>query len=152
MPVMTLEEYFDRYGVNLDELALAVIRRAEMLDPVRVDELLRRLRPDGEKSAAQSNLLNLVDEAQENLTLARKLRNSVTGQGGELLGTVSEISKTLMAVDKCLDGASKRFSTIYSIHSMQALEDSVKEVLQELDQDAYERFMNLFEDKLKSVR
>jgi hypothetical protein len=148
---MNLEDYFDRYGIDVDGCAVAILQHREHLDPVRRSELMRALNPD-DKSAAQSNLLNLVGEAQENLELARKLRNSITGAGGQLLGTVSEVSKTLMAVDKCLDGASKRFSTIYSIHSMQALEDSVKEVLQELDNDTYERFMTLLEDKLRNVR
>ena len=151
MPDMTLEQYFDRYGANMAELVEALVERAENLSTEQCQQLAQIFQSDS-KSAAQSNLLNLVEEAQQNLTLAKKLRESIMSKNGEILGTVGDVTKTLMAVDKCLDGASKRFSTIYSIHSMQALEDSVKETLQEMDQDTYERFMALFEDKLKDVR
>lgn len=152
---MNLEEYFDRYGVNLDELALAAIRRAEMLDPVRVEELLRRLRPEGPsggRSASQDNLLNLMEEARENLELARRLRNSVTGQGGELLGTVSEVSKVIMAADKAVDACSKRWSVVYNITTMQTLEDTVRDVMSEMDEDTSERFLAMLEDRLKGIR
>ena len=151
MPDMTLEQYFDRYGANMAELVEALVERAENLSTEQCQQLAQIFQSDS-KSAAQSNLLNLVEEAQQNLTLAKKLRESIMSKNGEILGTVGDVTKTLMAVDKCLDGASKRFSTIYSIHSMQALEDSVKETLQEMDQDTYERIMALFEDKLKDVR
>jgi hypothetical protein len=148
---MTLEEYIDRYGINLDELCSSLLQRVEYLDPNKKQVLFEVLNPEG-KSAAQSNLLNLVSEAQENLALAKKLRESVVGVDGQILGTVGDVTKTLMAVDKCLDGASKRFSTIYSIHSMQALEDAVKEAMKEMDQPLYEKFIATMEGKLRAVR
>lgn len=151
MPFMTLEEYLDRFGANLDELAIALMHRANSLDPVRVRELLRVLQPEG-KTAPQNNLLNLIDEARENLELARKLRDSVTGAGGELLGNVSEVSKVIMAVDRALESASKRFQAIYSVTSLQAVEECVKDTLAEMDEEASERFMARLESRLKSIR
>lgn len=148
---MNLEDYFDRYGIDVDGCAVAVLQHREHLDPVRRAELMRALNPD-DKSAAQNNLLNLMDEARENLDLARKLRNSVTGRGGELLGTVSEVSKVIMAADKAVDACSKRWQTVYSVTTMQAVEDCVKEVLSEMNEEASERFLAMLEERLKNIR
>lgn len=139
----------------MDELALALMHRIEYLDPVRKEELLRRLQPEGPsggRSASQDNLLNLMEEARENLELARRLRNSVTGQGGELLGTVSEVSKVIMAADKAVDACSKRWQTVFNVTTLQAVEESVKTVLEELDPTVSERFLELLEDRLKGIR
>ena len=149
---MNFEEYIERYGIDVNEVAKALLSRIDSLDNFSRNSLYQELAPGDGKSASQTNLLNLVDEAQENLALARKLRDSILGPQGELLGTVGDVTKTLMAVDKCLDGAAKRFQTIYSVHSQQAVEECVKETLQEMSQEQYERFMWLLEDKLRSVR
>jgi hypothetical protein len=149
---MDFEEYIERYGIDVNEVAKALLSRIDSLDNFSRNALYQELAPGDGKSASQTNLLNLVDEAQENLALARKLRDSIIGKQGELLGTVGDVTKTLMAVDKCLDGAAKRFQTIYSVHSQQAVEECVKETLQEMSQEQYERFMWLLEDKLRAVR
>ena len=151
MPAMTLFEYFDRYGIDLDDCAVAIMRHRDQLDPVRKAELLRVLQPE-EKSASQNNLLNLMDEARENLELARKLRNSVTGADGSLMGNVSEISKVIMAADRAVDACSKRWQTVYSVTTMQAVEDAVKTVMSEMDEDSSERFLALLESRLKNIR
>lgn len=151
MSDMTFEEYIDRFGMDMDELAVALMRRVEYLDPVRKEEILRALQPEG-RSASQDNLLNLMEEARENLELARRLRNSVTGQGGQLLGTVSEVSKVIMAADKALESASKRFQAIFSITTFRAVEECVCEVLAEMDQDTADRFLATLEERLKGIR
>lgn len=148
---MTLEEYVDRYGVNVDELAILLLRKVEYLDDLRKQELVRTLQPEG-KSAAQTQLLNLMDEASENLELARRLRDAVTTKEGTLMGTVGETAKVIMAADKAVDSAAKRWQTVYNVSTMQAVEECVKEVLEDMDQDAADRFLTLLEERLKSIR
>ena len=146
-----MDEYFERFGVQVDDCAVAIMRHREQLDPVRKAELLRVLQPE-EKSASQNNLLNLMDEARENLELARKLRNSVTGAGGELMGTVTEVSKVIMAADKAVDACSKRWQAAYNVTTMMAVEESVKEVMEGMDEEMSERFLSRLESRLKSIR
>lgn len=147
---MTFDEYADKYGVNIDELAGFLYRKLEYLSQDRRKELLDALAPDG-KSAAHINMLNLVEEASANLEVAKKLRESVIGKEG-IIGTVGDVQRALMAADRCLETSAKRFATIYSIASQQALEESVTEAMQEMDQPTYEKFMALLEDKLKGIR
>lgn len=151
MPTMNIEEYIETYGLDMDELSLALMRRLEHLDDVRRNELIARLTPESAKSAAHTNMLNLIDQAKENLDLARKLRESVV-DGDRILGTVGDVQKALLAADRCLETSAKRFSAIYSIASQQALEEAVTEVMADMNQDTYEKFMMTLEDKLKNIR
>lgn len=148
---MTLEEYADRYGVNMDELAHFLCRRLEYVDSHHKDELLKALQPDT-SSAAHSNMLNLVEEAAANMAVAKKLRESVIGKEGTILGTVGDVQKALLAADRCVETSAKRFAAIYSIASQQALEEAVTETMSGMDEDTYKVFITKLEEKLKGIR
>lgn len=151
MSFLTLQDYFDRHGVDVDQLAATLLQYSKHLTYERRAELIRALQPE-EKSAAQVNLINLAEEARKNLELARNLRDSMMGPRGSLNATPAEVSRALQAVDRVLDGASKRFSALYNQSTMQALEEAVKEAFVDLDQDTYEKFMTILEDKLRTIR
>jgi hypothetical protein len=148
---MTLEEYADKYGVNMDDLADFLSRRLEYVDGYRKEQLLKALQPD-EKSAAHSNMLNLVEEASANMEVARKLRESVIGKEGTILGTVGDVQKALLAADRCLETSAKRFAAIYSVASQQALEEAVTETIAGMDPVTYQNFIEKLESKLKTIR
>lgn len=147
---MTLEEYIDTYGIDVNDLAVCLMRRLSYLDDVRKEELKRQLLPDG-RSAAHAHMLNLVTEASANIEVAKKLRESVI-DNGKILGTVGDVQKALLASDRCLETSAKRFSAIYSIASQQALEEAVTETMSEMDDETYRRFVTLLEDNLKTIR
>lgn len=148
---MTLEEYADKYGVNMDDLADFLSRRLEYVDDYRKEQLLKALRPD-EKSAAHSNMLNLVEEASANMEVAKRLRESVIGKEGTILGTVGDVQKALLAADRCLETSAKRFAAIYSVASQQALEEAVTETIAGMDPVTYQIFIEKLESKLKTIR
>lgn len=148
---MTLEEYADKYGVNMDDLADFISRRLEYVDEYRKEQLLKALQPSC-KSAAHANMLNLVEEASANMEVAKKLRESVIGKEGTILGTVGDVQKALLAADRCLETSAKRFAAIYSIASQQALEEAVTETVSEMDSVTYQNFIEKLENKLKTIR
>ena len=147
---MTLEQYIDTHGLDMDELSLCLLRRLEYLDEVRRQEFVRALAPEA-KSAAQDNMLNLVEEASANLAVARKLRESVVGNG-DIIGTVGDVQKALLAADRCLETSAKRFQDIYNITSQVAIETAVRDTMEEMPDDIYQKFMASLESKLKHVR
>lgn len=152
---MDLDEYIDRYGVNADDLALQLLRRVHLLDEFRRNELrevLGVMPAPAPENIRRAGFADLVGEASENLRLARKLRDSVTDHTGQIRASVSEVQKALAAADKALDTASKRWQDIYNTSTFIALEDSVKEVLQEVDEAIFKEFVGLLETRLAALR
>lgn len=160
---MDLETYFDRFGLDVDELAVALMRRLEYLDDIRKRELFVLLQDHvklegqaetvGEKlREAPLTMLTLVEEASANLNVAKKLRESVIGRDGAIIGSIAEVQKALQASDRCLDTASKRWTDIYNSSTSQALEEAVKDVIRNLSEEAYIDFMANLEEKLSAIR
>ena len=147
---MNLEDYIDRYGIDMDELALCLLRRIEHLDDVRKQELVRVLVPEA-KSAVQENMLDLVEEAAQNLRAAKALRESVV-DSGQILGTVQDVQRALLAADRCLETSSKRFQDVYNVTSQLAIETAVKETMEEMPEDIYQKFIERLESRLKHIR
>jgi hypothetical protein len=147
---MTLEQYIDTYGLDMDELALCLLRRIGHLDDIRRQELVRALVPEA-KSAAQENMLNLVEEASQNLRAAKALRESVV-DGGQIVGSVQDVQRALLAADRCLETSSKRFQDVYNVTSQLAIETAVKETMEEMPEEVYQRFIDRLESKLKHIR
>lgn len=167
---MTLESYFDRYGVDVDELAVALMRRLEHLEDERRRELLALLRGQEEgrqlveqartvakgKQAKEQeeplSMLVLVDEASANLQMAKKLRESVVNSDGSFIGTVADVQRAIQASDRCLQTASKRWTDIYNVSTAMALEEAVKEAIRALGDEVYQAFMEDLEGRLEAIR
>lgn len=149
---MTVDDYIDRYGFNAGEWVRAVIHRAYLLTDLQKAELVLAVGEDS-ASAVKKSSMDLVDEAAENMRLAKQLRDTVIDPAtGSILSSVSDASKTLLAIDKLIDTASKRFQLLYNQSTMAALEEAVKETLRDMDKDQHARFLTLLESKLRTIR
>ena len=149
---MTVDDYIDRFGFNAGEWVRAVIHRAYLLTDLQKAELVLAVGEDS-ASAVKKSSLDLVDEAAENMRLAKQLRDTVIDPAtGSILASVSDASKTLLAIDKLIDTASKRFQLLYNQSTQAAMEEAVKETLSDMDKDLQARFLNLLESKLRTIR
>lgn len=160
---MDLETYFDRFGLDVDELAVALMRRLEYLDDIRKRELFVLLQDhvklEGQAETVKQKLdsnpmtmLTLVEEASANLNVAKKLRESVVNSKGDIIGSITDVQKALQASDRCLDTASKRWTDIYNTSTAIALEEAVKETIRGLSEEAYIDFIADLEEKLAEIR
>lgn len=97
--------------------------------------------------------MNLMAEAEENLRLAKVLRDTAFHpDDGSIMSSIGDASKTLLAIDKLIDSASKRFQIIYNQATQAAMEDAVKEILRDMEQDTYEQFISLLEERLSGIQ
>lgn len=97
--------------------------------------------------------MNLMAEAEENLRLAKVLRDTAFHpDDGSIMSSIGDASKTLLAIDKLIDSASKRFQVIYNQATQAAMEDAVKEILRDMEQDTYEQFISLLEERLSGIQ
>ena len=149
-PGMTLSDYISRYGASADALALELLRRMQGLSPAMRAEVERYFaKPVEQKTLDMSDLLQ---DAAENLSVARRMRDSLIGADGKMLGTPAEMQKALAASDKALQTAVNRYKELYSVSSYRAVEETVKQVLAELPEDQAEDFLRRLEDALEEIR
>lgn len=147
---MTLSDYISRYGASADALALELLRRMQGLSPAMRAEVERYFsRPAEQKTLEMSDLLH---DAAENLSVARRMRDSLISAEGQLLGTPAELQKALAAADKALQTAVNRYKELYNVTSYRAIEETVKQVIAELPEETADDFLRRLEEALEEVR
>jgi hypothetical protein len=153
--VYTLRDYIERYGLDVEELAVEVTQRLHQVSPQRREALRQALASDPRLPPPQgetTNFADLVVEASKNLQLAQKLREAVMDSTGRITASVSEVQRALAAADRALDTAAKRWQDLYNTSTAIALEEAVKSTIQTLSDEAYAQFMEDLELRLSQVR
>ena len=147
---MNLSEYITRYGASADALALELLRRMQGLTTAMRAEVERYFaRPVEDKTLEMADLLR---DAAENLSVARRMRDSLIAVDGKVLGTPAEMQKALAASDKALQTAVNRYKELYNVTSYRAVEEITKQIIAELPEEMAEDFLRRLEEALEEVR